>query len=70
MERTGPRCSMVSVHFLLLDKCHQQDKEQGNDCEAYLGYNATNKDNYPQIQKEKRLPKYDSQSETTIDSCP
>ena len=39
--------------LLLFDKCRQQNKEQGNDREAYLGYNATNKDNYPQIQKEK-----------------
>jgi hypothetical protein len=44
-------------------------KTQRNDRDAYLGYNATNKDNYPQNTKEKMLPKYDSQSETRIDSC-
>ena len=31
---------------------------------------ATNKVNYPQLRWKIRLPKYDSKSETTIDSCP
>ena len=34
------------------------------------GYTATNKDNFPHPQVGKGVPKYGSQSETTIDSCP
>jgi hypothetical protein len=57
--------------FYLL-KCHQQNKkyQQQYDLEAYKGYSTPNKDNFPQWQKGKRLPKYDSKSETAIDSCP
>ena len=44
------------AYISFIDKCRQQTKEQGHDHDhdAYLGYNATNKDNYPQNTKEKK----------------
>ena len=46
-----------------------QTKTIQNNSEAY-GRCATNKVNFPQRKEGKGLPKYGSQSETTIDSCP
>ena len=71
VERRGPRCSVVSVHFHLLIKMkpNKTNNTTKTNREAQR-LCALNKVNFPQRQVEKGLPKYCSQPETTIDSCP
>ena len=70
LEMTGPKLSFVSVQFYFIYiNVANKTRNKETTVKLNLSNSATNKDNYPQMQKEKRLPKYDSQSETTIDSC-
>ena len=69
VDMTGPRCSMVRVHFFLFINVANKTKNKHSTVSLTSAKQATNKDNYPQLRWHNRLPKYDSQSETTIDSC-
>ena len=63
---------MVSAHYLLLIIKNDADKTINNtktNREAQR-QSAIKKVNFPPGQVGKKAPKYGSQSETTIDSCP
>ena len=68
-RRWGPRCSVVRVHFLLwiehwMEKQQKRMKQRVLSCTDYK-----NRKQLPTNTGGNRLPKYGSQSETTIDSC-
>jgi hypothetical protein len=69
-EMTGPRYSVVSVHDPLLRMSPTKQETPKMNEKLPRAIQATSKDNCPQLRCQNRLPKYDSQSETTIDSCP
>ena len=69
VQMRRPRCSVVSVHFLYLNQNDAKLNTTKTNREAQK-QSALNRVNLPQTQVGKRVPKYGSQSETTIDSCP
>ena len=70
-RRWGPKWSVVRVHHFINGTEHWLTKNQGRDrTETTLsGAERHKTQNYPHHTGGKRLPKYGSQSETTIDSC-
>ena len=67
-EMTGPRCSVVGVHYPLFRMSPAKQETPKTTMQLTRAVQATNTDNYPPLRWQNRLPKYDSQSETTIDS--
>ena len=67
-KRGGPRCSVVSVHYFNKTTEHRtKQKTKTQSCKVMK--NTKQKIITHNQNGENRLPKYDSQSETTIDSC-
>ena len=69
-RRWGPRCSVVSVHIIYLKLNTKYKNNKRNNWNSSERWNKHKTEmNYPQNPCGKKLPKYGSQSETTIDSC-
>ena len=71
VKRSGPKCSVVSVHvpFILENDANKTTNEENNR-EAHRAIVPLTKITTHTERREKGLPKYDSQSETELDSCP
>jgi hypothetical protein len=66
-----PRCGVVSVHFLLISKMSPTKQEiTKTTVKLTRAIVPLPKINTHKYSGERKLPKYDSQTETTIDSCP
>ena len=69
-KRGGPMCSVVRVHLFNKVNWTLNNKQQRNNQNSSVWCrHIKTGNNHPQNRIENRLPKYGSQSGTTIDSC-
>ena len=59
---------MVDLRKKLNTRTNKKTKGKKRNCSVWCRHTKA-ENNYPQLKGENRLPKYGSQSETTIDSC-